>query len=143
MYTQLLHKLSVKARPMKRSVTDPIGWRPVAADVLNDMETTARTSRPIVWHHDKMKRRDEQIRKRKEKKRAWLRHMYSTGMHGGDTAVSDPTAGEAPAGEAPTAINPADDLADEDLDELLAWSGSLDFDSYHANWLGVATSSRA
>jgi hypothetical protein len=34
------------------------------------------------------------------------------------------------------------DLDDEDLDALLQWSDALDFDAYHADWLGVATSAR-
>ena len=32
------------------------GWRSVAGEALADLETTARTARPIVWHHDKMVR---------------------------------------------------------------------------------------
>ena len=31
---------------------------------------------------------------------------------------------------------------EEDLDALLEWSDGLDFDSYHADWLALATSSR-
>ena len=31
---------------------------------------------------------------------------------------------------------------EEDLDALLQWSDGLDFDSYHADWLALATSSR-
>ena len=32
--------------------------------------------------------------------------------------------------------------SDEELDALLEWSDGLDFDAYHADWLGLATSSR-
>ena len=31
---------------------------------------------------------------------------------------------------------------DDDLDEMLKWSDSLDFESYHQGWLGLATSAR-
>jgi len=106
------------------------GWRPVAGDVLGDIETTARSSRPIVWHHDKTVRREAQLRKRKEKKREWLRKMYSLGKSGMDG--TGPHLGGAD----------GDEVLDDDLDELLQWSDSLDFDAYHADWLGVATSDR-
>ena len=35
-----------------------------------------------------------------------------------------------------------EDLNEEDLDQLLQWSDALDFEAYHADWLGVATSAR-
>ena len=31
---------------------------------------------------------------------------------------------------------------EDDLDAMLKWSDSLDFDSYHQGWLGLATSAR-
>lgn len=105
------------------------GWRAVAGETLGDMDTTARTSRPIVWHHDKMVRKEAAVRKRKERKRAWLREMYSLGKRGMD--------GDADADGGPI---PGDD--DDDVDALLEWSEALDFDAYQADWLGLATSNR-
>ena len=60
------------------------GWRPVAGETLGDMDTTARTSRPVVWHHDKLVRKEAAVRKRKERKREWMRQMYALGK-GGET----------------------------------------------------------
>ena len=60
------------------------GWRPVAGDALGDYETTARTSRPIVWHHDKMVRKEEALKRQKQKKRQWLREMYALGKSADD-----------------------------------------------------------
>ena len=105
------------------------GWRPVAGETLGDMDTTARTSRPIVWHHDKLVRKEAAVRKRKERKRAWLREMYSLGKKGeGGEMGGRPMSGS--------------DDDEDDLDALLQWSEGLDYDSYQADWLGLATSSR-
>lgn len=112
------------------------GWRPVAGDTLADMDTTARTSRPIVWHHDKLVRKEAAAQRRKERKRAWLREMYALGREGGDAAGGG--------GDDQGRLGPADvdDVDDDDLDALIEWSDALDFDSYHADWLSLATSSR-
>ena len=83
------------------------GWRPVAGDALSDLETTARTSKPVVWHHDKQVRVAELNRRRKEKKRAWMREMYAMGKSGGATAD----------GMHPGELG--DDPEDDDLDALL------------------------
>lgn len=115
--------------------TENNGWRPVAGDVLGDIETTARSSRPVVWHHDKTIRREAMLLKRKQKKRAWLRQMYSLGKSAGADGAGPPS----PPLGGPGADG---DLDDGDLDALLQWSDSLDFDAYHADWLGVATSAR-
>jgi len=111
------------------------GWRPVAGEALGDMDTTARTSRPIVWHHDKLVRREAAVRKRKERKRAWLREMYSLGKRGGDGV-------DASAHGRTRELSLDDDVDEDEFDELLQWSDGLDFDSYQADWLGLATSSR-
>eukprot|EP00964_Phaeocystis_antarctica_P010075 scaffold5502_cov48-Phaeocystis_antarctica.AAC.1 len=42
--------------------------------------------------------------------------------------------------ERPATASGEDD--DDDLDEMLKWSDSLDFESYHQGWLGLATSAR-
>ena len=69
------------------------------------------------------------MRKRKERKRAWLREMYSLGKKGeGGEMGGRPMSGS--------------DDDEDDLDALLQWSEGLDYDSYQADWLGLATSSR-
>ena len=108
------------------------GWRPVAGETLADMDTTARTSRPIVWHHDKLVRKEAAVQKRKERKRQWLREMYSLGKGGADGGARGDGDG----------ADDFDDVDDDDLDQLIEWSDALDFDSYHADWLSLATSSR-
>lgn len=126
------------------------GWRPVAGETLGDIETTARTSRPIVWHHDKMVRKEEAQRRRKERKRQWMKEMYALGKAGADGAgaaggaMMPPPAGYGGEGRHDFLGDGYGDEGEgeEDLDALLEWSDGLDFDSYHADWLALATSSR-
>ena len=116
------------------------GWRPIAGETLGDLETTARTSRPIVWHHDKLVRKEHALRTRKERKRNWMREMYALGKQG------ELSAGGGGGGTGPGSLLPpmfeGGGEEEEDVDALLEWSDALDFDSYQADWLGLATSSR-
>ena len=126
------------------------GWRPVAGEALADMDTTARTSRPIVWHHDKLVRKEAALRKRKERKRQWLREMYALGKGGSGAEGAAPLPGGAGLPLAPDGAQRHGDRGDEfddgegeeDLDALLQWSDGLDFDAYQQDWLALATSSR-
>ena len=119
------------------------GWRPVAGETLGDMDTTARTSRPIVWHHDKLVRKQAAVQKRKERKREWMREMYSLGKSGGSGGLTEGSMlPPGAAGEGRYDYEGYGEEGDEDLDALLEWSDALDYDSYHADWLALATSSR-
>lgn len=122
------------------------GWRPVAGEALGDINTTARTSLPIVWHHDKLVRKVEAQRKRKERKREWLRTMYALGRGGEGGGEGSPPLGLL--GEPPTVATfdgfgpEGEGDSDEELNALLEWTDGLDYDSYHQDWLALATSSR-
>ena len=86
------------------------GWRPVAGEALGDLDITARTSKPVVWHHDRLVRKEAALRKRKERKREWMRTMYALGKSG------DADNGDAAAPAMPYQF---DDEDDEDVDALL------------------------
>ena len=45
-------------------------------------------------------------------------------------------------GRADTDETGAEEPDEEDLDALLEWSDALNYDAYHADWLGLATSHR-
>jgi len=99
----------------------------VAGETLGELDTTARTSKPVVWHHDKMVRKAEVLRKRKERKRQWMREMYAQGKGSADGGGGGGGGYEE---------------EEEDIDALLEWSDALDYDAYHADWMSLATSSR-
>jgi len=105
------------------------GWRPVAGNVLRDMDSAASAAKPVLWHHSKVVRRQALEEKRRAKKLHWLRTMYAQGREEdtGGKAKNDGT------------FYPSDD---EEVDALLEWSDTLDFDKYVDDWQGLATSSR-
>ena len=82
-------------------------------------------------------RREEALKKRKEKKRQWLREMYRMGKSGAPPAADGGLSMSE--GRADTDDEEPDE---EDLDALLEWSDALNYDAYHADWLGLATSHR-
>ena len=62
--------------------------------------------------------------------------MYAQGKVGGDSPAA--TAGGGGGGGGRLSGWAGDE---EEVDELLAWSDTLDYDSYVNDWLGLATSS--
>jgi hypothetical protein len=99
-------------------------------------EVTMRTAGAAVdWSHAKTERREAQAKKKKAKKLAWLQAMYQNGRSQLEEGRAQLRAGGAAAGD-------TEGEGEEDLDELLQWSDALDFDSYHQDWLGLATSAR-
>ena len=81
-------------------------------------------------------RREEALKKRKEKKQQWLREMLSWARAAPPAADGCLSMSE---GRADTDDEEPDE---EDLDALLEWSDALNYDAYHADWLGLATSRR-
>jgi len=114
------------------------GWRPVSDKLLHSVdEVTMRTAAAAVdWSHLRVQRREALARKKKEKKLQWLTAMYDQGR-------SQLKEGRAQLREGAEDGRGALGEGEEDeLDELLQWSDALDFDSYHQDWLGLATSAR-
>ena len=107
------------------------------------------------WHHSKLLRREEQARRQKQRKRQWLKKMYALGRAEGGggmrgTGCTGRGAAARAGDEGRGAPSPAGWSGSEEeeadfeggVDEMLKWSESLDFDSYHQGWLGLATSAR-
>ena len=107
------------------------GWRPVVAKAWRDIDpvATATAARPVVWHHSKLKRRDELARQRKQKKVAWMQKMYEQAraeQRGEQEAEGGGEGG---------------DFEDDDVDALLR-GRRVGPDAYHQDWLSAATSAR-
>lgn len=102
------------------------GWRPVSQKLFAE---PVQSERPQEWHHVKLERQQEQHRRRKNRKLQWMQSMYSRGRS------------EESAGGRPAAASGEVEEIEDDLDNLLLWSNSLDFDSYYQDWLGLATTS--
>lgn len=126
------------------------GWRPVSERVLVDVdEVTARTAaKAYTFHFDPGMRREDKIRRQKQKQREWMMKMYANkgeGEGGAATGVGT-VKGTRRAPGAFGGDDEDDDLdafLDEDEMELLNWSTTLDFESYQQSWRTIATSSRS
>ncbi|KAJ1504744.1 hypothetical protein HMI54_014634 [Coelomomyces lativittatus] len=97
------------------------GWRPLLSslnpyDVLDDPIFLLSTYRRIKYPTLPNLRKEEFIKRRKEKRRAWLRHLYKVNM------------------------NDLDFEDDEEAHDIVDWSNALDFDAYSNNWFELATS---
>jgi len=107
--------------------TENNGWRPVVERALvNAEEVSQDTDRPVRgFSHLPQVRRQELIRRRKQKKRDWMAKLYQLGRREEEPAVGGAAACGAGA---------------EDEEELLQWIESLDFDHYLDSWTRMATS---
>jgi len=109
------------------------GWRPVSDKLFEEADEAelCGTAKAVEWHHVKLERRENLAKRRKQKKLEWLQKMYAQGRSA-DGAGAGAEQGQSADGEG----------TEEELDALLQWSDSLDFDSYYQDWLGLATSAR-
>ena len=108
------------------------GWRPVATQVLQSFDHISHESgtRTVSWHYSRLVRRQDEARRRREKKLAWLRNLYSRGAAEAACDVIDEDGDS-------DIVDSGDDL--ESGEDLVAWSESLNFDSYMKDWLGLGT----
>ena len=95
------------------------GWRPMSFIEPKNREADA----PKEWHADKIVRKQINDKKKKEAKRKWMQHLYSMGA--AKEKIKDH-------------YSTHNQDEEEEL-ELLNWSASLDFESYHDNWSFLAT----
>ena len=101
------------------------GWRSVALQTLKEIEedpvTKATNDLAVRFHYSKVKRRKDKVAARKRKKLAWMRRMYGIGANEEKKEADE-------------------ENGDEDEEELLSWSSSLDFDAYIDDWQRIGTS---
>lgn len=122
--------------------TENNGWRPVSIKALKDVEEdpVARLTadRSSKFHYSRLQRRAIVERKRKERQRQWMRHMYGFGDSAAAHAQGHAQAAEPKATQVQGGSGSAEKRGGED-DELLRWSDALDYDGYVQHWHGVAT----
>lgn len=137
-------------------------WRPVldASYSMKVVETKAETSR---FHYSKLTRKEDLIRRQKEKQLKWMRKMYNIKNKAenakDDLMVDKPKVGwlDLKKGLTNEALKTVKNPKQVDLDleleeimrnidelekssELVKWTMALDFENYHLNWLNLATS---
>lgn len=115
------------------------GWRPISERILveeDPITLMTKLKRMPFFHHSPVVRREEKVRKAKQRKREWLAKMYrDAGAIEGGADHKDSRYALATEGE-------EEDLFDGPLDdqELLCWSEHLDFEGYNSSWLKLSTS---
>ncbi|XP_074651138.1 protein MFI-like [Tubulanus polymorphus] len=129
---------------------DNNGWRLVSdrliTHLMADPVTWESSKKKVEFHHNKLHRRQEVEKKRKRKKISWMKKMYREGMM--KSRVDDPETIElidgAAAGMIATVEHEGTDAVQEwEVDELLEWTTSLNYDDYVDVWKNIATSSKS
>jgi len=123
------------------------GWRPVADRVvksLNQDSISYESSRKVIeYSHDKLQRRQDVERRKKKKKIQWLQKMYNTGILE-TKAERENEVKELVDTAAQSVFKSVDDhgieaVDDWEVDELLEWTNTLNFDSYLQDWYEYGT----
>lgn len=101
------------------------GWRPVSIrlfGVTYDAVTAETASKRKGFHHSKLQRQRDLERRKKQRKIEWLQKMYREGSLQTRASVDAKT-------DRPMHSHEAEGLdEDGDVDKLLSWSNSLDFE---------------
>lgn len=123
------------------------GWRLVSdrliAHELNDPVTWATSLKKVDFLHDKLLRREDLAKRKKKRKIEWMQKMYKEGMLQAKPCDDDTRQliDGAAAGMLATLEHEGDDAVQEwEVDELLNWTTSLNFDDYVGSWRQVGTS---
>ena len=98
------------------------------ADEITWTTANARVS----FSHIPQQRKEEAIRRRKQKKREWMAKLYKLGKEGLEPGTEKEVGFDLPQG--------GQDAGEDDEDELLRWTEQLDFEDYMDTWRGLATS---
>lgn len=129
---------------------DNNGWRLVSDRLIHhimaDPVTWETSHKKYQYHHDKLVRKQDVEKRKKKKKIDWMKKMYKDGMlkaKSDDKETIQLIEGAA-AGMVATVENYGPDaLEDWEVDELLDWTTSLNFDDYQSGWKELATSAHS
>lgn len=119
------------------------GWRLVSDRVIHrllqtsmDPVTVQTSDKRAEFHYSRLQRRQDVDRRRKQKKLDWMRQMYAKGLANDLTEKQDSNTTDAsPNGEK--------SLLDGEVDELIRWSDSLNFEDYWFEWKELATTANS
>ncbi|XP_055037450.2 protein MFI isoform X1 [Misgurnus anguillicaudatus] len=126
------------------------GWRILSGkmSVFEDPITLETNGKKTEFHYCRMNRQQDVARKRKIRKIDWMRKMYAEGLQAG-TQYSDTTLLLQKSTQRINSLehNEPDLVSEQEVDDLLAWTNSLDFDEsskqirYISEWKDLGTSS--
>ncbi|KAK5850113.1 hypothetical protein PBY51_014390 [Eleginops maclovinus] len=144
-------QLNKKTQPLKQE--DRSGWyrrlenncwRLFCSKVVSKSEPVEiGTNKEMEFHYSKLQRQQDVDMWRKKRKIEWLKHMYNQGrlqthpVHRHMAALVENSAQEV----METIKEKGDDeILEWELDELLAWTNTLNYEEYMQDWRGLACS---
>lgn len=122
------------------------GWRLVSDRLvqhLTDPITWETSNKKYQYSHDKLQRKQDVEKRKKKRKIEWMQKLYQEGMlkaKSDDPETVNLIEGAAAGMVATVEKMGPDALEDWEVDELLDWTTSLNFEEYLNNWKDVATS---
>ncbi|KRX09150.1 hypothetical protein PPERSA_08866 [Pseudocohnilembus persalinus] len=136
---------------------DNNGWRPISHKVLNKADQVELFSANKIkyYHHNKAKRTEKTIKKKRANKLRWLQNLYKNARQDEDDEnktqkmQNSDNQNQEEYIEIPKDYNPLkddkfleleEDDFDEQVNELIEWSDNLDYDSYVKDWFQLSTS---
>lgn len=127
--------------------TENNGWRLVSDrlihHIMNDPVTWETSNKEYKFDHNRLQRRQDVNKRKKQKKIEWMQKMYKEGMlhaKADDLETIQLIEGAAAGMVATVEVAGPDALEDWEVDELLDWTTSLNFDEYRNTWSDLATS---
>jgi len=122
------------------------GWRLVSDrlihHIMNDPVTWETSNKEYKFDHSQLQRRQDVDKRKKKKKIEWMQKMYKEGMlraKAEDRETIQLIEGAAAGMVATVEAAGPDALEDWEVDELLDWTTSLNFDEYRNTWSDLAT----
>ncbi|CAE1174121.1 Uncharacterized protein C11orf65 homolog,Uncharacterized protein C11orf65 [Acanthosepion pharaonis] len=125
--------------------TENNGWRLVSDRLLHNYgknQQTWETQKTIIFHPSKLKRRQDVQKQRKARKIEWMKKMYEDGLLQSKIKESqyEELVNEAVTGIINTTNQYGlDKLSSWEVDELLDWTVSLNYDDYVNEWKQIGT----
>lgn len=120
------------------------GWRLVSDRVIHrllqtsmDPVTVQTSDKRTEFHYSRVQRRQDVDRRRKQKKLDWMRQIYTKGLGANDLTekLNGNMPHASPDGEKGN--------LDDEVEELIRWSDSLNFEDYWFDWKELATTANS
>ncbi|XP_056417637.1 protein MFI isoform X2 [Hyla sarda] len=121
------------------------GWRLLTLRLSSGLDevTAADNKKRLPFNHSKLQRKQDVLKKQKQRKIEWMRKMYYEGsLHAQTTdpntaiLVQRATDGVIQSVEQ----HGAQAVLDWEVDELLNWTNALNYDEYISGWKAIGTS---
>lgn len=144
---------------------DNNGWRPITDNIIMpfDKVELQTASKPVTYHYDKQKRKELTAKQKRAKKLRWLRKLYSDAKKQEEEIIKETheidkdttidhlfTVSKEEAKESKTdddnpfsnkqLLELNEDDFENQVNKLIEWSDTLDFDRYMNHWYSLATS---